>query len=74
MTVLALLLAQVAVNPLIHLLIVVIIVGAIFSLLWRALSFLPIASPFLQVAEILLALVAVLILISLLLPLAGGHL
>jgi hypothetical protein len=74
MTVLALLLAQVATSPLIHLLVVVIILGVVFSLLWWLLSLLPLQPPFFQVAQFILALIAVLVLISLLLPLAGGRL
>jgi hypothetical protein len=58
---------------LIHLLIVVLILGLIFSLLWWALSFLPLQPPFNQIVRFILVAIFALILISQLLPFLGVH-
>jgi hypothetical protein len=52
---------------LIHILIVIVILGA----LWWALSYLPLPAPFDQIARFIVVLIFVLILIYLLLPLAN---
>jgi hypothetical protein len=56
---------------LIHLLIVIIILGVIFWLLWWALSFIPLPEPFASIARFVVVLIFALILIYLLLPLAN---
>ena len=56
---------------LIHILIVVIILGLIFYLIWWALSYLPLPEPFAAIARFIVILVFALILIYLLLPLAN---
>jgi hypothetical protein len=56
---------------LIHLLIVIVILGLIFWLVWWALSYLPMPEPFASVARFIVVLVFALILIYLLLPLAN---
>lgn len=55
----------------IHLLIVVLILGVCFALLWYALSFLPVGEPFGSILRFVLILIFVVILIEYLLPLAG---
>jgi hypothetical protein len=60
------------VSSLIHLLVVVLVLGVIFSLVWWALSYLPLSEPFAQVARFILILIFVLVLISMLIPLLGG--
>ena len=59
------------VGGLVHLLIVIIVLGLVFWLVWWALSYLPLPAPFAQIARFILILIFVLILISLILPLAG---
>jgi len=54
---------------LIHLLIVVIVLGLIFAVVWWAMSYLPLPTPFAQVARFIVVLIFALILIYLLLPL-----
>lgn len=56
---------------LIHLLIMILIYGLVFSLLYWAISQIPLPAPFAMVARVVLALVAVILVIELLLPLAG---
>lgn len=56
---------------LIHILIVVIILGLVFAIIWWALSYLPLPQPFAQVARFIVVLIFALILIYLLLPLAN---
>lgn len=55
----------------ISLLITIIIVALVLSLLFWALSFLPIAQPFLNIVKFLIVLVFVLYLLYALMPLAG---
>jgi hypothetical protein len=56
---------------LIHLLIVIIVLGLIFGLLWWAMSYLPLPEPFAAIARFVIVLIFALILIYLLLPLAN---
>jgi hypothetical protein len=58
-----------AVPALIHLLIVVIVLGLIFGIVWWALGYLPLAEPFGSIARFIVILIFALILIYLLLPL-----
>lgn len=67
----ALLLAQAIVGSLLHLLIVIIVMGLIFWLLWWAMQYLPLPEPFAQIARFLIILIFVITLIYLLLPLAN---
>ena len=56
---------------LIHVLIVIIVLGLIFALVWWALSYLPLPAPFSNIARFIVVLIFALILIYLLLPLAN---
>lgn len=64
-------LATALLGGLIHLLIVLLILGVCFWLVWWALSFLPIGEPFASVIRFVVVLIFVVILIGYLLPLAG---
>ena len=57
--------------PLIHLLIVLVIGGLIFWLLWWFIGFIGLPAPFNKVAQVVIALFAVLFLIHILLSLTG---
>lgn len=59
------------IGVLLHLLIVVIILGLVFWLIWWALSYLPLPAPFAQIARFIVVLLFAIILIYLLLPLAN---
>jgi len=59
------------IGALLHILIIVIILGLVFMLLWWALSYLPLPEPFAAIARFIVVLVFALILIYLLLPLAN---
>jgi hypothetical protein len=69
----ALLLAAegVAVGGLVHLLIVLIIIGLIFSVLWWAITQIPMPPPYATVVRVLFVLIIVLVLLSILLPMSG---
>ncbi len=60
------------VSTLIHILIVLIIAGAIVWLLWWLIGYIGLPEPFNKIARGVIAVVAVLFLINLLLGLAGG--
>lgn len=53
---------------LVHLLVAVLIFGLIFSVLWWAISQVPLPSPFAQIARVILVLIVVIVLIDLLWP------
>lgn len=55
---------------LIHLLIMLILYGAVFYCLWLIVNMLP--PPFVRPAQIVLLLIAVVLLLELILPIAGG--
>ncbi len=57
----------------IGLLVQILIICLIFGVVWWVISLLPLPAPFGQVAQVVVALIFLLILISLLLPLAGVH-
>jgi hypothetical protein len=59
------------IGALIHILVIVIILGLVFWLLWWAMNYLPLPQPFAQIARFLIVLIFALILIYLLLPLAN---
>lgn len=59
------------IGVLLHLLIVIIILGLVFWLIWWALSYLPLPVPFAQIARFIVVLLFAIILIYLLLPLAN---
>jgi len=61
-------------SALINLLIWLIIIGLIFSVIWWALSQIPIAEPFNKVIRVLLVLIAAILIINVLLTLTGVHL
>ena len=54
---------------LVHVLLVVLVLGLIFAVVWWALSYLPMPAPFNQIARFIVVLIFALILIYLLLPL-----
>lgn len=56
---------------LIHLLVVIIVLGAIFYVAYWVLNEIPLPAPFNVVARVLLGIIALLVLIGLLLPMAG---
>jgi heme A synthase len=60
-----------AAGGLIHLLIVLIVLGLIFFIVWWAISQIPMPEPIATVVRVLFVLIIVLILLGLLLPLLG---
>lgn len=66
------LVAQVSMVPmLIHLVIVLIVLGIIFAIVWWGMSYCPLPAPFMGIVRFLIILIFVLILIALLWPLLG---
>lgn len=59
-------------SPLVHLIIYLLVIGAVFYILYWAIQQVPLPAPFAVVAKVLLAIVAVLILLDVLLPMAGS--
>lgn len=57
---------------LIHILLMILIYGLIFAVVYWAITQIPLPPPFAMVARVVLALVAVILIIELLLPLANG--
>lgn len=57
---------------LVHVLIILLILGVVFWLCEYVLGLIPAAAPFKIVARVILAVIALLVLLNLLLPLAGG--
>ncbi len=56
---------------LIHLLITLLVYALIFGLIWYVITLIPMPPPWLNVVRIVFAIITVIILISLILPLAG---
>ena len=59
---------------LLHLVLVILVLGLIFALVWWALGYAPLPEPFAKIVRFLVILIFVVILISLLLPLLGVQL
>lgn len=56
---------------LIHILILLLVYGLVFAVIYWAITQIPLPAPFAMVARVILALVAVILIINLILPLAG---
>lgn len=67
----ALILAQISGDVLIHSVVYIIVIGLIFALLWWLVGYIGLPAPFAKVAQVVLAVAAVLFLINILLGIAG---
>lgn len=71
MNILPVLMAQVSGEAVVHSLIYLIVLGVIFGLLWWLVGYCALPAPFDKVARVILAIAAVIVLISVLMGMAG---